>query len=225
MFGTVRQGIRIALFLVMAAAGSNAQVINPVDIFQITQFSGTLNSVNLFLNGVGTMPTGAISITLNGSQPATLTLNSSTGIMTTTFGVNIDMPLFHTFNVPPDTLSFTESGPYTPNASGFVLSSNLSGGGGPSAEFGVMIAAPSNSWGATVATSGTWTSNFTLTFPASSVFNPASVQVLQTQGSGSFAATPVPEPSTAMLTSAAFFLFAIGCALALKRRGPRVFLS
>jgi hypothetical protein len=196
--------MQVALLLLLHVVCASAAM----QTFQITSFSGTLDSVDVFLNGIGTVPTGPINLSLDSSKPATVVLDDSTNTMTNTFSVIFNMPLFIALGLPPDTLDFSESGPYVV-LPGPVVSGLLAGSGGPSAAFAIEVGDINNTWNINTASSpspGVWSVpqiDFTIIFPQNADFDPNGPQTRFTQGSGTFTVQVVPEPATLGLAAAA----------------------
>lgn len=202
-----RWSLQIALALLLLCPLTSVSA--PVQTLEIVNFSGTLDSVDLFLNGLGTVATGPISLAQDNSKPSSIVLDYNTMTMTNTFSVIFTMPLFSTLGVAPDTLDFSETGTFT--TSGGMVSGLLAGSGGPSDMFAVGVGDIDNTWNInSSSTAGNWNvpvGQFVLTFPASNDFDPAGPQVLTTQGSGTFQI--VPEPSSFLLTGGAAFLLVV----------------
>jgi hypothetical protein len=189
--------------------GSSALI---TEEFPINEFAGTLTSVTVLVgHGIGLVNTGPISVALDKSKPATSTFVTDTNLtipvttITNSFSIIFDMPLFHTLELPPDTMTFSDTGVASLDITGNITASALSGSGGPSPTFGVKIGDINNNWKISKASVGTWNSpTMTLTFPANSNFDPLAEQALATQGSGTFQLggrfQVIPEPSTWALT-------------------------
>ena len=170
-------------------------------VFTISSFSGTVDSVDIFVNGHGMMPTGPITLGLDPhtANSTTLTGDPFFGQWDFAFGITLDVPLFDQLGLGGDTVYITETGPYSGDGLG-NYAGQLSGGG-VSALFKIPVIIIYNNWHFNSSTTlGSWFDDpggLQITIPASPIFDPNNPQTVFSQGSGTF--STVPEPTTLFL--------------------------
>jgi hypothetical protein len=193
-------------FLIAMQGVASSAVIGQV--FPISSFSGTVDSVDIYVNGHGTMPTGPITFGLNPNTDNFMQLvgDDIGGQMSLAFGIAVDVPLFDQLGLGGDTVYITETGPYARFGNDIF---GQTGGGGVSDTFqaDVEICNQCNVWHIILALGqgqGEWqvaTGGLEITIPASPLFDPNNPQTLITQGSGVF--STAPEPTTLCLVGPA----------------------
>lgn len=173
-----------------------------IQTYEINSFTGTLSSITFTTGPLAGVSTGPIVLSLDGSQPATLSYDYTTGTVSDSFTADVDVTGFG----KTLTMQFSESGSFVIDSGTGLPDATMTMGSGISSPYSIAMITINNNWNSKSSSTsgqvaGTWAAQMLLLdFPAGAAFGPApQLFVFDTANGntaiGTFTASPIPEPA------------------------------